>query len=95
MKWNKTSEILPETNRQLLLLLSNYTGYEEYYEMPFTNIVMGVYLKNRLYNQKDAGCLSEYEYFFEGLCCNIHLPISDVIAWSYVPSVSKIESSFT
>jgi hypothetical protein len=91
MKWYKTIEKLPETNKQLLLFIKGACSYPEYYEMEFTNVVMGVYLKNELYNQKDAGCLSEREYYFEGLCCGIHLPNEEIIAWSYLPSVKEIE----
>lgn len=90
MKWYKTIEKLPETNKQLLLLIKGACSYPEYYEMEFTNVVMGVYLKDELHNQKDSGCLSEREYYFEGLCCEIYLPNEEVLAWCYVPHKNKI-----
>ena len=93
MKWHKTSEILPQTNKQLLLLLKGCAGYSYCYDMPFTNVVMGVYLKNETPNKQDSGALAEEECYFEALCCEISLPPSQIIAWSYVPSVAEIEES--
>lgn len=92
MKWYKTSEILPEKNRQLFLLISNVTKRDPYYEIDYTNIVTGVYRKKTYY--KDFKSIEENECSFEGFCCNMDLSISDIIAWSYVPSVSEIEASF-
>jgi hypothetical protein len=94
MKWYKTSEILPENNRQLLLLIDADIRYTNCYQIGPCNVVMGVYMKREIPNLIDPNVYQESEYYFELLCCEIHYSINKIRAWSYVPSVSEIEASF-
>lgn len=92
MKWHKTNEKLPETNKQLLLLIQGDIIYSTY-QMDPANIVMGVFLKNELENQLNPDVFDDRDYYFELLCCELVYAISQVIAWSYLPSVQEIEVS--
>lgn len=84
MQWNRTEINYPEPNRQLLLYLKEAHCYPDYTGLKPTHIIMGVFYKNDDFKKKDGFCRNE-EYFFEGLCMRIHLPIDQVLAWLYIP----------